>query len=287
MNMFLQACVNGLLMGGFYSLMGMGQNIIFGVMNIVNFCHGEMQMVGMYLTFILYTFFGIDPYLAVPMVAAVMFVLGAGIQHTLITPSLGTKSFTNLLFLTVGLGLLLSNGALVIFGSEYRSIRTAYSQTYIPMGPVTISLPRMISFGVLIVVTIARFAFLKYTTVGKQIRAVSQNPVGAEVVGIDVKKIYLLTYGLGVALAGTAGALLTQFYTIFPTAGASFGFRALIVVVVGGLGSIPGAFLAGIFLGLLETMSALFISPSYSDLIVFMTFIVILVVRQTVIARRK
>ena len=242
MNMFLQACVNGLLMGGFYSLMGMGQNIIFGVMKIVNFCHGEMLMVGMYLTFILYTFFGIDPYLAVPMVAAVMFVLGAGIQHTLITPSLGTKSFTNLLFLTVGLGLLLSNGALVIFGSEYRSIRTAYSQTYIPMGPVTISLPRMISFGVLIVVTIALFAFLKYTTVGKQIRAVSQNPVGAEVVGIDVKKIYLLTYGLGVALAGTAGALLTQFYTIFPTAGASFGFRALIVVVVGGLGSIPGAF---------------------------------------------
>ena len=287
MNMFLQACVNGLLMGGFYSLMGMGQNIIFGVMKIVNFCHGEMLMVGMYLTFILYTFFGIDPYLAVPMVAAVMFVLGAGIQHTLITPSLGTKSFTNLLFLTVGLGLLLSNGALVIFGSEYRSIRTAYSQTYIPMGPVTISLPRMISFGVLIVVTIALFAFLKYTTVGKQIRAVSQNPVGAEVVGIDEKKIYLLTYGLGVALAGTAGALLTQFYTIFPTAGASFGFRALIVVVVGGLGSIPGAFLAGIFLGLLETMSALFISPSYSDLIVFMTFIVILVVRQTVIARRK
>ena len=287
MNMFLQACVNGLLMGGFYSLMGMGQNIIFGVMKIVNFCHGEMLMVGMYLTFILYTFFGIDPYLAVPMVAAVMFVLGAGIQHTLITPSLGTKSFTNLLFLTVGLGLLLSNGALVIFGSEYRSIRTAYSQTYIPMGPVTISLPRMISFGVLIVVTIALFAFLKYTTVGKQIRAVSQNPVGAEVVGINVKKIYPLTYGLGVALAGTAGALLTQFYTIFPTAGASFGFRALIVVVVGGLGSIPGAFLAGIFLGLLETMSALFISPSYSDLIVFMTFIVILVVRQTVIARRK
>lgn len=268
---FLQACVNGLLMGGFYSLMGMGQNIIFGVMKIVNFCHGEMLMVGMYLTFILYTYFGIDPYLAVPLVAVIMFCAGVVIQHTMITPSLGTKSFTNLLFLTVGLGLLLSNGALVLFGSEYRYIRTAYSQTYIPLGPVTIAL----------------FAFLKYTTIGKQIRAVSQNPVGAEVVGIEVKKIYVLTYGLGIALAGTAGALLTQFYTIFPTAGASFGFRALIVVVVVGLGSIPGAFLAGIFLGLLETMSALFISPSYSDLIVFVTFIVILVVRQTTIARRK
>ena len=284
---FLQACINGLLMGGFYALMGMGQNVIFGVMKIVNFCHGEMLMVGMYLTYVLYTYLGIDPYLAVPLVALIMFALGALIQHTLITPSLGTKSFTNLLFLTVGLGLLLSNGALVLFGSEYRSIRTPYSRTYIPIGPVTMALPRLISFGVLIVVTIALFSFLKYTTVGKQIRAVSQNPVGAEVVGINVKRIYILTYGLGIALAGTAGALLTQFYTIFPTAGASFGFRALIVVVVGGLGSIPGAFLAGLFLGLLETMSALFISPSYSDLIVFVTFIVILVARQMLIARRK
>ena len=287
MSTLLQACINGLLMGGFYSLMGMGQNIIFGVMKIVNFCHGEMLMVGMYITYVLYTYFGIDPYLCVPIVAVIMFCLGAVIQHTLITPSLGTKSFTNLLSLTVGLGLLLSNGALVLFGSDYRSIRTAYSQTYIQMGPVTMALPRLISFGVLVVITIALFVFLKYTTVGKQIRAVSQNSVGAEVVGIDANRIYILTYGLGVALAGVAGALLTQFYTIFPTAGASFGFRALIVVVVGGLGSIPGAFFAGIFLGLLETLSALLISPSYSDLIVFVTFIVILVVRQTIIARRK
>ena len=274
-------------MGGFYSLMGMGQNVIFGVMKIVNFCHGEMLMVGMYLTFVLYTFFGIDPYMSVPIVALVMFCFGALIQHTLITPSLGTKSFTNLLFLTVGLGLLLSNGALVIFGSTYYTINTDYSQTYINLGPVTMALPRLISFGVLVVISIALFAFLKYTTTGKQIRAVSQNPTGAEVVGINVKRIYILTYGIGVALAGVAGSLLTGFYTIFPTAGASFGFRALIVVVVGGLGSIPGAFFAGIFLGLLETMVALFISPSYSDLIVFVTFIVILVVRQTIIARRK
>ncbi|MBQ1526101.1 MAG: branched-chain amino acid ABC transporter permease [Lachnospiraceae bacterium] len=287
MSTFLQACVNGLLMGGFYSLMGMGQNVIFGVMKIVNFCHGEMLMVGMYLTFVLYTFFGIDPYMSVPIVALVMFAFGALIQHTLITPSLGTKSFTNLLFLTVGLGLLLSNGALVIFGSTYYTINTDYSQTYINLGPVTMALPRLISFGVLVVISIALFAFLKYTTTGKQIRAVSQNPTGAEVVGINVKRIYILTYGIGVALAGVAGSLLTGFYTIFPTAGASFGFRALIVVVVGGLGSIPGAFLAGIFLGLLETMVALFISPSYSDLIVFVTFIVILVVRQTIIAGRK
>lgn len=119
MEVFLQALVNGILLGGFYSLMGMGQNIIFGVMNIVNFCHGEMLMVGMYITYVLYTYFGVDPYVALPIVAVLMFGLGALIQSTLITPSLKTKSFTNLLFLTVGLGLLLTNGALVIFGSTY------------------------------------------------------------------------------------------------------------------------------------------------------------------------
>lgn len=287
MDVLLQAIVNGILLGGFYALMGMGQNIIFGVMKIVNFCHGEMLMVGMYLTYMLYTYVGIDPYLALPLVALIMFLLGAVIQHTLITPSLKTKSFTNLLFLTVGLGLLLSNGALVLFGSDYKSIRTSYSQTNIMLGPVSVALPKLISFLVLIVVTIALFSFLKYSTTGKQIRAVSQNPVGAEVCGINVKRIYLLTYGLGIALAGIAGCLLTQFYSIYPTAGASFGFRALIVVVVGGLGSIPGAFFAGILLGLLEQMSALFISPSYSDMIVFITFIVILVVRQLLIMRRR
>ncbi|MBE6128625.1 MAG: branched-chain amino acid ABC transporter permease [Erysipelotrichaceae bacterium] len=287
MDVLLQAIVNGILLGGFYALMGMGQNIIFGVMKIVNFCHGEMLMVGMYLTYMLYTYAGIDPYLALPLVALIMFLLGACIQHTLITPSLKTKSFTNLLFLTVGLGLLLSNGALVLFGSDYKSIRTSYSQTNIMLGPVSVALPKLISFLVLIVVTIALFSFLKYSTTGKQIRAVSQNPVGAEVCGINVKRIYLLTYGLGIALAGIAGCLLTQFYSIYPTAGASFGFRALIVVVVGGLGSIPGAFFAGILLGLLEQMSALFISPSYSDMIVFITFIVILVVRQLLIMRRR
>ena len=133
MEVFLQALVNGILLGGFYSLMGMGQNIIFGVMNIVNFCHGEMLMVGMYITYVLYTYFGVDPYVALPIVAVLMFGLGALIQSTLITPSLKTKSFTNLLFLTVGLGLLLTNGALVIFGSTYYKIITPYAQTYIPL----------------------------------------------------------------------------------------------------------------------------------------------------------
>ncbi len=287
MSTVLQAIANGLMIGGFYAMMGMGQNVIFGVMKIINFCHGEMLMVGMYLTFVLYAFLGMDPYMAVPFVAILMFIIGAVIQSSLITPSLGTKSFTNLLFLTVGLGTLLSNLALVIFGSSFRTITTSYTGNTVQLGPVTMGLPKLISFIVTIIITVLLFAFLKYTTIGKQIRAVSQNSVGAEVVGINVKRIYILAYGIGAALAGTAGALLTLFYVISPTAGSIFSFRALIVVVVGGLGSIPGAFFAGIFLGLLETLVSLLVSPMYKDLIVFVTFIVILVVRQNIIARRR
>ena len=286
MDTFLQACLNGLMIGGFYSLMGMGQNVIFGVMKIINFCHGEMLMVGMYLAYVFYTYLGIDPYLALPLVALVMFVFGAIFQHTLITPSLGTHSFTNLLFLTVGMGILLTNGAQVIFTSDYLTITTSYSQKILSLGPVTVALPRIVSFCVLIAVSIALAFFLKHTQTGKKIRAVSQNPIGAQVVGIDTKKIYMITYGLGAALAGVSGALLTLFYVINPTAGSNFGFRALIVVVVGGLGSIGGAFLAGIFLGLLETLVSLFIGPSLRTLVVFATFIVILVIRQNIILRR-
>ncbi len=274
------------MIGGFYSLMGMGQNVIFGVMKIINFCHGEMLMVGMYLAYVFYTYLGIDPYVALPLVALVMFIAGAIFQHTLITPSLGTKSFTNLLFLTVGMGILLTNGAQVLFSSDYRTITTSYSSIILSLGPITVALPRVVSFCVLIAVSIALAFFLKYTRTGKKIRAVSQNPIGAQVVGIDTKKIYMITYGLGAALAGVSGALLTLFYVINPTAGSNFGFRALIVVVVGGLGSISGAFFAGIFLGLLETLVSLFIGPSLRTLVVFATFIVILVIRQNIILRR-
>jgi len=287
MDIFLQACVNGLMIGGFYSLMGMGQNVIFGVMKIINFCHGEMLMVGMYLAYVFYEYLGMDPYFSLPLVAFVMFVAGAIFQHTLITPSLGTKSFTNLLFLTVGMGILLTNGAQVIFTSDYRTITTDYSAKILSIGPVTVALSRVVSFCALIAVSIGLAFFLKCTKTGKKIRAVSQNPIGAQVVGIDTKKIYMITYGLGAALAGISGALLTLFYVINPTAGSNFGFRALIVVVVGGLGSISGAFFAGIFLGLLETLVSLFIGPSLRTLVVFATFIVILVIRQNIILRRK
>jgi len=277
----VQAIINGVLIGGFYSLIGMGLSVIFGVMKIINFCQGELLMIGMYLSFVFYVGFGLDPYLSIPLVAACLFALGSLVQHSLITPSLGTKSFTNVLFLTVGLGILFVNLMQIIFGSDFRSIQTAFSgMTLGGSTPFTISVPRLISLGVVILVATALFYFLKYTTTGKRIRATSQNPVGAQIVGINVKLTYMITYGLGAALAGVAGALLIPFFFVFPTVGATFGTRAFIVVVIGGLGNIKGAFAAGIFLGVMETVSALLAGPTYRDIVVFLVFILILIARQ-------
>ena len=204
----IQALINGILIGGFYALMGMGQNVIFGVMKIINFCQGELLMIGMYLSFVFHESLGLDPYLSIPLVMLCLFILGSLMQHSLITPSLGTRSFTNLLFLTVGLGILFQNVAMIIFTADYRSIKTPYGSRTIGAGELSMSLPRLFSLGVLIVVTIGLFYFLKATTIGKQIRATSQNSVGAQIVGINIKLIYVITYGLGAALAGISGGLL-------------------------------------------------------------------------------
>ncbi|MFV0412540.1 MAG: branched-chain amino acid ABC transporter permease [Oscillospiraceae bacterium] len=172
---------------------------------------------------------------------------------------------------------------MLIFGPDYRSINTSYSGVTLNLANlVSMSLPKLISLGVLIVITIALFYFLKATTIGKQIRATSQNPVGAQICGINIKWVYIITYGIGAAITGIAGSLLLPFYYVFPLVGGTYGTRALIVVVVGGLGNIKGAFVAGIFLGLLETLSSLIVGPSYKDMVVFLAFILILVVRQKI-----
>ena len=283
----MQAVINGILIGGFYSLIGMGLNCIFGVMRIINFCQGELLMLGMYLAFALYQYLGIDPYLAVPIVILVMFLFGGAIQHFLITPSLKHEgSTTNLLFLTVGLGILFQNLTLMFFKADYRSIRTAYSQDTIPIMNLSISYPKLVSLITLLVITVLLFVFFKYSKPGKMIRATAQNQIGARLVGIKIQWIYIIIYGLGAAIAGIAGCLLLPFYFVYPTVGATFSLRAYAVVVLGGLGNIRGAFAAGLIIGLLETLGSLAAGPAFKDSIIFISFIIILVVRQNLIMRR-
>lgn len=283
----LQAIINGLLIGGFYSLIGMGLNCIFGVMKIINFCQGELLMLGMYVAFALHAYAGIDPYYAVPLVMIVMFVFGGVLQNYLITPSLKHEgTTTNLLFLTVGLGILFQNSALMAFTADYRSIQTAYSSQTLTFLNLSMSLPKVISFFAMLVLTAVLFIFFKYSKTGKMIRATSQNQMGARLVGIKIQWVYIIVYGLGAAIAGIAGCLLLPFYMVHPMVGATFSLRAYAVVVLGGLGNIRGAFVAGLALGLLETLGSLWAGPAFKDSIIFISFILILVIRQNIVMRR-
>jgi len=281
MNILPQVLINGILIGSVYSLIAMGLNIIFGVMKVVNFCQGELLMIGMYSSYFLVTVFGMDPYLTIAIVVILMFTIGGLIQHSLIAPILGkSDSDYSQIFLTVGLALLFQNVALLLFSANYRTIKLGYSQTSFNFLGQIISAPKFISFIVLLAVSFLLYFFLSKTDLGKKIRATSQNPLGARLVGINDKKIYIVTYGIGAALAGIAGALLLPFYYVFPLIGDVFGLRAFVVVVLGGLGSIKGAFLGGIILGLLETTGAIMVGPSFKDSIVFISFILILILRE-------
>lgn len=287
MDTLLQAIINGLMVGGIYAMIGMSLNIIFGVMKIVNFCQGEILMLGMYVSFVLFDKGGLDPFVAIPIVAVIMFLFGALIQMVLITRSMNGSNDSNVLFLTVGLGILFSNSALLFFKSDYRTAKSIFTDNVLHFGNLNISLPKLVSLIIVLIITGLLFALLKYTKIGKQIRATSQNQIGAQVSGIKTKTIYAVTYGLGAAIAGITGACLMSFYYVYPTVGNIYGTRSFIVVTMGGLGSVLGAFFGGIVLGLLETISAMVVGSSLKDTVVFLAFIIILVVKQNFTVRKQ
>ena len=283
----LQAMVNGIMAGGIYALVGMSLNMIFGVMKIVNFCQGEIVMISMYITYFLYAIFGLDPFVAIPIVAAIMFCFGILIQNVFITRSIKREGDQNVLFLTACLGILFSNLALMLFSSDYKTVKSVFANKVMKVGSINISLPRFIAFIILCVATALIFLMLKYTKLGKQIRAVSQNPVGASVTGIRAKRIYSYTYGIGAAIAGIAGACLMSYYYVFPSVGNTYGTRSFIVVTMGGLGSTIGAAVGGIVLGVMETLGSVAVGSAYKDTLVFVMFIIILVAKESINRKKR
>jgi len=287
-NTVFQAIINGFMVGGIYSLIGMSLTIIFGVMKVINFCQGELLMLGMYCTYVLNSTLHLDPFLVIPIVAVVMFLFGIFLQSAIITRSIRDgDDDTNVLFLTAGLGILFSSGMQVIFGTNYRSVESAFANQTVPLGSAMLSINHVISFGILIILTALLFLFLKKTRIGKQIRATSQNRTGANVCGIQAKLVYACTYGLGAAIAGIAGACLMTYYYVYPNVGSVYGTRAFIVVTIGTLGNIVGGFFGGLVLGLLETLGALVVTSAYRDTLVYVCFVVILVVKQRLQVRRR
>jgi branched-chain amino acid transport system permease protein len=275
----LQASVGGLLMGGIYSLIAIGLSLIFGVMRIINFAHGEFLMVGMYLSYWLIVMLGIDPYIAALIVTPVLFVIGYAFQGAALNTMLireKAREPLSILLYTAGLSLVLQNVALILFGADARSAATNYTGTTYYADPIIISLPRFYAFAISIACTGLVFWLLEKTEIGRAIRATSQDRTTAKLMGINEQKIYCIAFGIGAALVGLSGALLVPFYYVFPTVGGVFGLRSFIIVVLGGVGSIKGAFYGGILIGLVEAVGTQFMSPAYAEILVFAIFVAVL-----------
>lgn len=274
----LQTLISGLLLGGIYSLISMGLNLILGVVRIVNFAHGEFLMIAMYASFLFYSTMGLDPYVSGILVIALLFLLGVITQRFMIQPILDTPDTTKV-FATLGLSIALQNLALMVMGANHMSVSTSYQSAVINLGELAISIPRLIAFIIAISVAILLYLFLQKTMVGKAVRAVAIQRQAAYLMGINVKKIYLLAFGIGVGLVGLAGAILMPIYSIYPTLGTSFVLIAFVVVVLGGMGSMFGAFFGGLIIGVVEALSGVLIDTGLKEAVYFIIFILVLLFR--------
>jgi branched-chain amino acid transport system permease protein len=275
----LQTMASGLLTGGIYALIGIGLTIIFGVMRVVNFAHGALVMVGMYATYFLFTYSHIDPFLSLVVVMPGMFVAGVILQKTLIAPVLRAPELNQIL-LTEGISIVLINTALLLFTSNYLTMTTSYAGATFHLGGVSVSKPQMAAFAIAVVITAAVYVFLVRTRTGRQIRAASQDAEAARLLGINIKRLQAITFGLGVAAAGAAGSLLMPiYYRVEPNAGSPFTLKAFVVVVLGGMGSVTGALVGGIVLGLAESLGAVYVATGYKDVIGFVIFLLVLTLK--------
>lgn len=275
----LQTVTSGLLTGGIYALIGIGLTIIFGVMRVVNFAHGALVMVGMYATYFLFSGLHIDPFLSLLIVMPLMFIVGVLLQRTIIEPVLKAPE-RNQILLTEGVSIFLVNVALITFSANYLTMTTSYAGATAQLGGVSVSLPQAAAFGVALLITGGLYVFLTHTDTGRRIRATAQDAEAASLLGINIKRVQSIAFGLGVAAAGAAGTLLMPiYYRVEPNAGSPFTLKAFVVVVLGGLGSVTGAMIGGIVLGIAEALGAVYISTGYKDAIAFVIFIAVLTLK--------
>ena len=277
-SVLMQAIISGILVGGVYALIGIGLTIIFGVMRVINFAHGELMMVGMYMTYFLFTLAGIDPFVSIVITIPLMFVFGGILQKVFINRIIGTLP-QNQILLTIGLGLIMSNSIMLAFTSDYKILTTSYSSASVSIAGISVSEPLTISFLITAVITAVLYWFLMKTDMGQAMRATSQDREAAQLMGINVQRMSILAFGLGASLAGTAGALISPTYYIFPQVGSAFTLKAFVIVVLGGMGSVIGATLGGIIIGVVESVGAVTISSDWKDVLVFAIFLLVLLVK--------
>lgn len=274
-----QAVVSGLLLGGIYALVAVGLTLIFGVMKILNFAHGDFLMLGMYFAFFLSVMFGLDPYISAFLALPFFFGIGWLVQAALIRPVLKAPENIQIL-LTVGLSLFLQNFALFLFSPDFQSLHVTYGGNTFSIGGASISYVRLAACGVAVLATCGLYLFLSRTDVGKALRACAEERMGSLAVGINVDRMYNIAFGLGIACVALAGILMTPFFYISPQVGLPFTLTAFVVAVLGGLGSLPGALVGGLIIGLIESMGEIFLaSPSMKQMATFSVFLVILLLR--------
>ncbi|HOB12014.1 MAG TPA: branched-chain amino acid ABC transporter permease [Syntrophomonadaceae bacterium] len=280
MDLVLQIIISGLLLGGIYALISIGLNIIFGVIKIVNLAHGDFLMMAMYAAFFLFTLKGIDPFVGVFIIFPAFVLLGVFIFRVMIKPLLGTaETEVNTIIATAGLGFVLQNLALMLWKSDIRAMETSMTgQSYEFFG-IMLSSGRTWAFIVCLIVALLLYYVLMYTKIGTHIRAVSQDTDAATLMGINVDKIYTLTFAIGIGLVGVAGAIIAPTYNMYPTIGLYFNTMAFIIVVLGGLGSFTGALIGGLIIGLVEAFAGVLASAELAQVFSLLIFLVILFIR--------
>ncbi len=277
MDSILNVLSFGILLGGIYALVSIGLNLIFGVIRIVNFAQGELVMFGMYGSYFAYAQFGISPYLSVLVVAPLVGLLGIAIQRLVIQPLQAEPNMQ--IFATFGLLIMFQNIMLAVTRGEALTVGGDVGSQVLTLGDIKLSVVRVVTFLAATAITIGLHLFMSRTIAGKSIRAVTQDKRAARVMGINVERTFLITFGIGAGLAGLAGALLTPIYSITPAVGGNFILAAFAVVVLGGLGSVWGAYIGGLIVGVVEAFAGFYIDPALKNAIWFAIFLVVLIVR--------
>jgi branched-chain amino acid transport system permease protein len=275
---YLNVVVQGVLTGLVYGLMALGLSVIFGVVRVVNFAHGEFAVIAMYAAFLLFKTLGLDPLVTMLPIAALFFVVGFALQATVINAFIGRPEHDQFILL-VGIGIVIVNGLLMIFGPDAQPANLPYGFDSFSVGTLMIDKVRVYSAVAAVAIAAGLFGFFRYTATGIAIRACADNIAGAAVVGLDVKRLYAITFGVGLACVGTAGALMVMIADAAPNLASAYTLLSFIIVIVGGLGSMAGALVGGVLIGVSEALAGFTIEPSMKSMFSFALLIAVLVLR--------